>query len=712
MLALALLKGTALTELLAETAQRLQGRRWGIGLLGFAPQALLDEQLAESARHKPDFALIAGGRPDQAVHLERSGIPTFLHVPSANLLPMFLAEGARRFIFEGRECGGHIGPLSSFVLWSTMIDRMLADLPASKVPAQDVQLIFAGGIHDALSSAMVQVMAAPLAARGVRIGILMGSAYLFSDEIVDSGAVVSGFQREVLACERTVNLESGPGHASRCGYTPFARDFFARRKALREQQVPAEEARQVLDDLILGRLRIASKGRDRGGADGALRELTDAQQQHEQGMYMLGQVAMLRDHTLRIADLHRQVTDDAAALLAQRLLERTPDTATGTAPAQPADIAIVGIGCVLPRASSPREFWENIVERVDAITEVPRHRWDWRLYFDADRHARDKIYSKWGGFLDDLPFDPTRYGMPPKSIESVDPMQLMALEVAFRTLVDAGYAGDLPRPLNRERAAVILGASGGTGDLGSQYGLRAELPRFAGSLPEEVARRLPEWTEDSFAGILLNVIAGRIANRLNFGGVNYTTDAACGSSLAAVYQAVSELTAGRADFVLAGGVDTVQGPFGYLCFSKTQALSPRGRCATFDSEGDGIAIAEGIAMVALKRLADAERDGDRIYAVIKGAGGSSDGNAKGLTAPLPAGQLRAMRRAYAQAGYGPHTVGLFEAHGTGTVAGDTAELESTTRLIAEHAHAPRGRRWWVRSRRTSATPRPRPAWPG
>ena len=116
---------------------------------------------------------------------------------------------------------------------------------------------------------------------------------------------------------------------------------------------------------------------------------------------------------------------------------------------------------------------------------------------------------------------------------------------------------------------------------------------------------------------------------------------------------------------MAGGVDTVQGPFGYLCFSKTQALSPRGRCATSTADGDGIVISEGIAMVALKRLADAERDGDRIYAVIKGVGGSSDGNAKGLTAPLPAGQLRAMRRAYAQAGFGPATVGLFEAHGTG-----------------------------------------------
>lgn len=684
MVALALLKGQALLELLEETAQRLAGKPWGIGLLGFSPQPLLDEQLAVSVRFKPSYAIIAGGRPDQAVTLESAGIPTFLHVPSANLLPMFLAEGARRFIFEGRECGGHIGPLSSFVLWTTMVERLLAELPGSKVKPEDIQLIFAGGIHDALSSAFVQVLTAPLAAKGVRVGILMGSAYLFTEEIVSSGAVVQGFQDEVIACERTVNLESGPGHASRCGYTPFAEDFFRQRAALRAQQVPADEARRVLDDLILGRLRIASKGRDRGGEGGALRELTPEQQRAD-GMYMLGQVAMLRDRTTRIAALHREVTDDAAALLAHRLIEAAPepDQVLG---AGPADVAIVGISTLLPKANSTREFWQNIVDKVDAITEIPRHRWDWRLYFSEDRHEKDKIYSKWGGFLDDMPFDPTRYGMPPKSVDAVDPMQIMALEVAQRALVDAGYAD---KHFNRERASVIIGASGGTGDVGTQYGLRAELPRFSGQLPDDIANRLPEWTEDSFAGILVNVIAGRIANRLNFGGANFTTDAACGSSLAAVYQGVSELIAGRSDFVLAGGVDTVQGPFGYLCFSKTQALSPRGRCSTFDSSGDGIAISEGLAMVALKRLADAERDGDRIYAVIKGVGASSDGNAKGMTAPLPAGQLRAMRRTYAQAGYGPDSVGLFEAHGTGTVAGDTAELESTTTLIREHAHTPR-----------------------
>jgi acyl transferase domain-containing protein/NAD(P)H-dependent flavin oxidoreductase YrpB (nitropropane dioxygenase family)/NADP-dependent 3-hydroxy acid dehydrogenase YdfG len=683
MVAFALLKGAPLEKLLVETKKLLHDRPWGIGLLGFAPQALLDEQLGCAAAFKPDYAIIAGGRPDQAVRLEAAGVPTFLHVPSANLIPLFLQEGARRFIFEGRECGGHIGPLSSFVLWSTMVDRLVAELAATKLAGSEVELLFAGGIHDAASSAMLQVLTAPLMALGVKVGILMGSAYLFTKEIVESGAIVPQFQQEVIDCERTVNLESGPGHASRCAYTPFAVDFFRTRVEHREQKMPADESRQKLDDLIMGRLRIASKGSTRRGLNAKLEKLS-AEEQRAEGMYMLGQVATLRSQVTDVASLHRQVTTDAADLLAARMAAVSEPELAASQP--PADIAIVGMGSVLPKANTTQAYWENILDKVDAITEIPSHRWDWRLYFDADRHARDKIYSKWGGFLDDMAFDPTRYGMPPKSIESVDPMQLMALEVARRTLEDAGYH---EKAFDRERASVIVGASGGTGDVGSQYGLRSELPRFNGNLPADVADRLPEWTEDSFAGILLNVIAGRIANRLNFGGVNFTTDAACASSLAAIYQGVTELCGGRSDFVIAGGVDTVQGPFGYLCFSKTQALSPRGRCSTFDASGDGIVISEGIAMVALKRLADAQRDGDRIYAVIKGVGGSSDGNAKGMTAPLPAGQLRAMRRAYAQAGFGPETVGLFEAHGTGTVAGDTAELQSTTSLIKEGGGAPR-----------------------
>jgi acyl transferase domain-containing protein/NAD(P)H-dependent flavin oxidoreductase YrpB (nitropropane dioxygenase family)/NAD(P)-dependent dehydrogenase (short-subunit alcohol dehydrogenase family) len=681
MVALAVMKGAALEQLLRECAVLLGERPWGVGLLGFAPQELLDEQLRIVGPFKPTYAIIAGGRPDQAVHLERLGIPSFLHVPAANLIPLFLQDGARRFIFEGRECGGHIGPLSSFVLWSSMIDRLLVELPACKVPGEQVEVIFAGGIHDALSCALLQIMAAPLAAAGVKIGILMGSAYLFTREIVTSGAVVGQFQKEVLDCQHTVNLESGVGHASRCAYSPFAHDFFQKRAALRSDGVPADETRQLLDELILGRLRIASKGLKRAAQDSTLQTLT-AEEQHGQGMYMLGQVATLRDTVTDVDTLHQEVTAQAAALIDSSVVTNEPPDHSSERPA-PADIAVIGMACALPKATNPGEFWDNIVSKVDAITEIPRCRWDWRLYYDPDRNAPDKVYSKWGGFLDDIPFDPLAYGMPPKSIEAVDPMQLMGLEIARRTLMDSGYHN---RPFDRERAAVILGVSGGIGDVGMQYGLRSELPRFSGKLPEDIAKRLPSWTEDSFAGILPNVAAGRIANRLNFGGMNMTTDAACASSLAAIYQAVTELTAGRSDFVIAGGLDTVQGPFGYLCFSKTQALSPRGKCSTFDASGDGIVISEGIAMLALKRLADAERDGDRIYAVIKGVGSSSDGNAKGLTAPLPAGQLRAMRRAYQMAGFDPSSVGLFEAHGTGTVAGDSAELESTTQLIREHSH--------------------------
>ena len=663
MVAFATLKGNPLECLIARTAKLLGDRPWGIGLLGFAPQALLDEQLAIAARFSPDYAIIAGGRPDQAVHLEAAGVPTFLHVPSANLIPSFLQDGARRFIFEGRECGGHIGPLSSFVLWSSMVDRLLAELGPAKVKAEDVELLFAGGIHDAVSSAMLQMLVAPLAAAGARIGVLMGSAYLFTREIVESGSIVPQFQREVLECERTVNLESGPGHASRCAYTPFARDFFRQRVQMRRDAVPADESRRVLDDLILGRLRIASKGSKRDGLNAPLMAL-DPAQQREEGMYMLGQVATLRHALTDIEALHDEVTAGAAALLERAA--SAPAAVERPLAGQPADVAIVGIAALLPKANSAREYWENIIAKVDAIVEIPAHRWDWRLYFDADPKAKDKVYSKWGGFLDDLAFDPMKFGMPPKSIESVDPMQLMGLEVARRTLIDSGYHD---KPFDRERASVIIGASGGAGDFGMQYGLRSELPRFTGELPAEVAARLPEWTEDSFAGILPNVAAGRIANRLNFGGINLTTDAACASSLAAVYQGVTELAAGRSDFVIAGGIDTVQGPFGYLCFSKTQALSPRGRCSTFDTGGDGIVISEGIAMVALKRLADAERDGDRIYAVIKGVGASSDGSSKGMTAPLPAGQLRAMRRAYAMAGFGPATVPVPCASKRPTVAG-------------------------------------------
>ena len=688
-LALALMRADEVDSLLQQTQRLLAGRPWGVGILGFVPLELRQEQLEAIRAYRPPFALIAGGRPDQARALEKDGIPTYLHVPSPGLLRLFLQDGARRFVFEGRECGGHVGPRSSFVLWNLMIDVLLEALPASELGSCHV--LFAGGVHDALSASMVAAMAAPLAERGAKIGVLLGTAYLFTEEAVAAGAIVKGFQDEAVRCARTVLLETGPGHSTRCADTAFADVFVQEKQRLLGEGRSPEEIRNELELLNIGRLRLASKGvqrHPRFGEDAQAPKLlaVEDDEQRRQGMYMIGQVAALRERTCTVDELHRSVSVEGT----RRLEALAPVGAAAPAPcpaARPSEVAVIGISCMLPKARDRRTYWENILNKVSGITEIPKERWDWELYFDADPRARDKIYSKWGGFLEDEPFDPVEFGMPPNSLASIDPMQLLALKVARAALRDAGY---LDRPFDRARTSVILGASGGIGDLGGAYLLRSSLPMLFGeAAPDLVAEAgLPEWTEDSFAGLLLNVAAGRIANRLDVGGLNYVVDAACASSLAAVHLAVKELETRNTDMVLVGGVDTTQNPFGYLCFSKTRALSPTGQPRTFDASADGIAISEGIVMLLLKRLADAERDGDRIYAVIQGVGGSSDGRAKGLTAPRPEGQMLALQRAYAKAGISPTTVGLFEAHGTGTVVGDRAEALALTTILEEAGASP------------------------
>jgi acyl transferase domain-containing protein/NAD(P)H-dependent flavin oxidoreductase YrpB (nitropropane dioxygenase family) len=684
-LALALMRRAEVRALLEETRRRLADRPWGVGILGFVPLDLRQEQLEEVLAVRPPVALIAGGRPDQALSLEEQGISTYLHVPSPGLLGMFLQSGAKRFVFEGRECGGHVGPRSSFVLWELMIDVLLSQVPPD-ADAGAFHVVFAGGIHDARSAAMVSTLAAPLAERGMRVGVLLGTAYLFTTDAVEAGAIVPSFQEVAVGCARTILLETGPGHATRCADTAFGEAF--RRERLRLAADPAltpDEVRTALEDLNLGRLRIASKGitRNLEASDpGASRFLQlDAETQRREGMYMIGQVAALRRATCSIAELHRDVSVEGTRRL-EGIGALQPEVhaaeVTSHATRRPVPVAIVGMSCVLPKAPNLGRYWENVLGKVDAITEVPPERWDWRRYFDSDPKAADRIYSKWGGFIDPIPFEPIRYGMPPNSLASIEPAQLLTLEVVRAALADAGYA---ERPFARERTGVVLGVGGGAGDLGQQYAVRANLPMYLDQVPPAVWRQLPEWTEDSFAGILLNVVAGRVANRFDLGGVNYTVDAACASSLAAVYLAVRELQSGTADVMLVGGADTVQNAFGYLCFSKTHALSPRGRCFTFDASADGIVIGEGVAVLVLKRLEDAERDGDRIYAVIRGVAGSSDGRDRGLTAPRPEGQIRALDRAYAESGFPAATVGLFEAHGTGTVAGDQAEILSLTRVL-------------------------------
>jgi acyl transferase domain-containing protein/NAD(P)H-dependent flavin oxidoreductase YrpB (nitropropane dioxygenase family)/NAD(P)-dependent dehydrogenase (short-subunit alcohol dehydrogenase family)/acyl carrier protein len=677
-----------LDPLLEEVKTRLDGVPWGVGLLGFLPSEVYQEQIKTILKYRPPFALIAGGQPNQAKTLEQEGIATYLHVPSPGLLRMFLDSGVKRFVLEGRESGGHIGPLCSFVLWELMIEVLLQYLKSGKRP-DEYHVLFAGGIHDARSAAMVAVMAATLAEQGVRVGIQLGSAYLFTEEAVTTGAIVRKYADEAIRSSMTTVLESGPGHAVRCLNNAFAKAFQREKSRLISKDFSTNEIHNELHRMQLGRMRIASKGiarnsrkSQRQSAPRTVRVSDD--QQGKQGMYLIGQIAALKDRMSTVAELHQNIVKGCSEIIQGLMAVQGEGLGFVEGEIRPADIAIIGMACHLPKAPDVQQYWENILNKVSAIEEIPIERWDWRQYYSTDPHEPDKVCSKWGAFVDDICFDPLQYGITPKSLASIEPLQLLTLEVASRALEDAGYK---TRPFPRHRTAVILGISG-VADLSQLYSFRSALPMFIDDSSGDIISRfngvLPQWTEDSFPGILPNVTAGRIANRLDLGGTNFAVDGACASSLAAVYLATRELETHAADMVLVGGADAMQNPFTYLCFSNTQALSPRGKCCPLDEQADGIVIGEGISVVALKRLEDAERDGDRIYAVIKGVGAASDGKDRSLTAPRPQGQVLALERAYRHANFSPATVGLFEAHATGTTVGDRAEIESLSTLLGKY----------------------------
>ena len=348
-------------------------------------------------------------------------------------------------------------------------------------------------------------------------------------------------------------------------------------------------------------------------------------------------------------------------------------------------VAVVGVSALFPGSSDATGFWKDILAGTDLIKDVPPGHWLVEDYYDPDPAAPDKTYAKRGAFLDKVDFDALGWGVPPSTIPATDTSQLLALVVAQKVLQDA--LREQFETADRSRVSVILGVTSAQELLSSMVS-RLQRPVWVKSLresglPEDevtaicdrIASHYVPWQEATFPGLLGNVVAGRIANRLNLGGTNCVCDAACASSLSALSMAVAELQLGHSDLVISGGVDTLNDIFMFLCFSKTPALSPTGDCRPFSDQADGTMLGEGLGMVALKRLEEAERDGDRIYAVIRGVGSSSDGRSKSVYAPVPAGQALALRRAYQLAGYGPETVELVEAHGTGTKAGDVAEFE-------------------------------------
>ena len=362
-------------------------------------------------------------------------------------------------------------------------------------------------------------------------------------------------------------------------------------------------------------------------------------------------------------------------------------------------VAIVGMACLFPMAPDLETFWENLLGKVDAVGDPPASR-DMAAFIEA--RERTGLYCVRGGYLGETArFHPAEFGVMPSAVDGAEPDQFLALELARQTLLDAGVP---ELPLVRERTEVILGR--GTfvnrGTL-TQFQHNVAVDQFLALLRElhpehdeatieairaRLIEGLPPITPETAGGMAPSLVSGRIANRFDLKGMNCTIDAACASSLIAVEHATNDLREGRCDAALVGGVQVSTPAPIHNMFANMGALSRRQTLRPFDEDADGTMLGEGAGMVLLKRLSDAERDGNRIYALILSVGTSSDGRAKAVLTPRVEGEELALRRAYEDAGISPSSVGLIEAHGTAMPVGDETEIAALRRVFGDRAGSP------------------------
>ena len=698
----------AAEPLLASVSEMMAGGCFGVGVIGMDSNRYRDAHLELLYQNPPPWVMIGAGTVEQALTFEGRGIPAFLHIPAVGMLKTALRQGLRHFVLEGAEAGGHTGKLGLVSLCQLAVDVLL-DEAASGLDLETVSIVVAGGISDKRAAHFAAAMIHRLHTLGVAVGLQLGTAYLMTTEAVQTQALSPLFQRLLAKSDTTRLLGMTVNTPTRVVRSPYADEVLRREDQRLRDNINLRERKHLYEDDNFGGLRAAAKGQRIEFTDESRKHVRmidiETEEQMENGLFHAGQTAALLDRVCSAAHLNSELTQTplraerpaSPGRVGSRSVMRVEKATDGSSAMEA--IAIVGLGAKVPGALSVDTFWDNIVNRHYAVTDVPKDKWDSELFWDPDPLAPDKTYSKIGGFVKGFEFDRRRFRIPPKVVRSIDISQQLALAAAADALEDAGL---LQRDFDRSRCAVIVGSAMG-GDLREDTAGRVRFVEYAqallsaareepiaAELLERLVRRteeiykadLPPVTEDSMPGELANIVAGRISNAFDLGGPSYIADAACASSLAALDGAVRGLNSGSYDIAVAGGSDCCMSPATYVKFAKIGALSGDLSCP-FDQRANGFVMGEGAVILILKRLADAVAAGDKIYAVIRGVGGASDGRGKGITAPNPDGQLRAMKAAYRDAGVRPQTLGLLEAHGTSTRVGDVVEAASFSMLFKE-----------------------------
>ncbi len=701
---------TEIAQRALEDAKAATNGNFGVGIIGLeVNRQVYESHLEIMEKDPPPFAILAAGNVELAQKIESMGIHCYLHSPSPAMLEDALKQGHKRFVIEGCESGGHVGLMGSLTLWAQSLD-LISKMIQDQINPQEITILLAGGIGGPIGAAFVAGMVGDLAEKGLKVGLQIGTKYLATKEAVDTQAITEAYQRLILNSNHTVILGRTVNTRARAAGSPMAEKLVSLEMERLRQGIKIRERKELYEQDNLGALRLAAKGckidpKTAGGQCPIFMEIP-SEEQVDQGLYLMGQVVSMCDRPITMEGLHTELTRTAKEIFEENrangkkpidkpqkaepnIQEIEPRTVVDDLREEP--IAVVGLGLRLPGSSTPSEYWEQILNLKSGIIDAPDERWKGvGLFYDPDPKAPDKSYSKIGGFITDFTFDPLERRIPPSVAANMDRTQQIAVSAVGDALKDAGLT---PDALKDKRVGTVIGNSMG-GEKTDQYATRVSLPSalealgealeeidisqglkkdLLGSFKREYLRQLPEITEDSLPGELPNIIAGRVANVFNLTGPNFTVDAACASSIAAVMNGISLLRSRSADLVISGGVDAAMGPSSFIKFCKIGALSPDGS-RPFDASANGFVMGEGAGIMVLKRLEDAVKDHDRIYGLIVGVGSSSDGRGKGITAPNAEGQKRAIRNCLESSGVDLGSIGLVEAHGTSTSVGDKTEL--------------------------------------
>lgn len=680
-IALGLMDAETLDQRLGILPKIMGERPYAVNVVALAENPFRELHLAWIKKHRPRFAVIAGGDLSAAGELMECGIDVMYIAPDEALLTLALKAGVRYIICEGYEAGGHVGPHSTLTL-----AQMVLDLK-QRTPSlfQNCRIILAGGIFNRETAFMAAMLGAD--------AIQMGTAYLATQEIVETGALVPLYQQMILKSPPAGTVVSGrnTGLRIRSLRTPKMESILSLEREFAAGRRDEMSFRQKMEKMSAGSLFTAARGMDGPGEI-----VLDEQTCLERGQFMSGACAGLIRSVDNLESFHRELAQ-GPLFMHQPVVRsmETPNTLKRVTPKQenPDRIAITGMSIVNTLGKSPEEIWAASLAMKSGITGVPPSRWDHALYYDPRPHIPDKTYCRVGAFLD-FSIDRNELGIPPHDFRSMTQATRISMWLADRAIRASGIlTSDIPR----ERIAVLISQNSGeaAGTLPNiiirayVHDILAGIKRAVDLTPgqqnaveQEIksGRMAPDDT--TLLGRLNCAAAGFICKQYGFMGPSYAVSAACATSLVALHCAIQMIENGIIDAAVVGGGEDTLSHLHFLEFSALDALyglSGRERPAQetscpFDAQRDGMVLGEGGAMIVIERESLARARGALVHAFVTGMGASN--NHLGMVESSNVSQQMAIRASFRDTSYGPDAVDLVECHATSTRQGDLEEVRA------------------------------------